>query len=74
MVNFSLAYLSNQAFKKYNGMRFRKPYSHLKNKLLTLDIAPSKILENIIKKQHWSERARRLVKFFKNRNKGTKLA
>ena len=33
-----------------------------------------KVLENILKKQHWSERARRLVKFFKNRNKVAKLA
>ena len=33
-----------------------------------------KVLENILKKQHRFERARRLVKFFKNRNKGAKLA
>jgi hypothetical protein len=33
-----------------------------------------KVLENILKKQHRCERARRLVKFFKNRNKGTRLA
>ena len=33
-----------------------------------------KVLEKILKKQHRSETARRLVKFFKNRNKGAKLA
>ncbi len=32
-----------------------------------------KVLENILKKQHRSERARRLVKFFKNRNKGGEI-
>jgi hypothetical protein len=37
---FGHRFLSNQAFIKYNRMRFGKPYTWCSNKLLTLDTSP----------------------------------